>query len=91
MGFDEVHKMDITGDGVDDTVGVRRNEDGSVEYHVDVDDDGIADLKAVDVDGDGVIDHVLIDQDGDGIYDTAAVDINGDGQLDGSAEKSDEK
>lgn len=87
MGFEEVHKMDITGDGVDETVGVRRNEDGSVEYHVDVDDDGTADLLAVDKDGDGVIDHVLIDNDGDGKYDTAAVDINGDGELDAVAEK----
>lgn len=87
MGFDEVHKMDITGDGVDETVGVRRNEDGSVEYHVDVDDDGTADLLAVDKDGDGVIDHVLIDNDGDGKYDTAVVDVNGDGELDAVAEK----
>ncbi|GAA2298868.1 hypothetical protein GCM10009853_063870 [Glycomyces scopariae] len=87
MGFDEVHKMDITGDGTEDTVGVRRNEDGSVEYHVDVDDDGTADLLAVDTDGDGVIDQVLIDQDGDGKYDTAAVDLNGDGTIDAVAEK----
>ncbi|HEX2145425.1 MAG TPA: hypothetical protein VHG10_13050 [Glycomyces sp.] len=87
MGFDEVHKMDITGDGVDETVGVRRNEDGSVEYHVDVDGDGTADMKAVDVDGDGVIDHVLLDNDGDGKYDTAVVDANGDGDFDAVAEK----
>ncbi|WP_156925864.1 hypothetical protein [Glycomyces arizonensis] len=87
MGFDEVHKMDITGDGVDETVGVRRNADGSVEYHVDVDGDGTADMKAVDSDGDGVIDHVLLDHDGDGKYDAAAVDSDGDGTLDAVAEK----
>ncbi|SDD60367.1 hypothetical protein [Glycomyces harbinensis] len=87
MGFDEVHKMDITGDGSDDTVGVRRNEDGSVEYHVDVDGDGVADMKAVDTDGDGVIDTVLLDNDGDGKYDAAAVDLNGDGEADAVAEK----
>ncbi|WP_205324474.1 hypothetical protein [Glycomyces sp. YM15] len=87
MGFDEVHKMDITGDGVDETVGVRRNEDGSVEYHVDVDGDGTADMLAVDADGDGVIDHVLLDNDGDGKYDAAVVDANGDGQMDAVAEQ----
>ncbi|MCC3764239.1 hypothetical protein K3N28_14320 [Glycomyces sp. TRM65418] len=87
MGFEEVHKMDITGDGVDETVGVRRNEDGSVEYHVDVDGDGTADMLAVDKDGDGVIDHVLIDNDGDGKYDTAIVDVDGDGQVDGSTDQ----
>ncbi|MCH7229593.1 hypothetical protein L0U85_01760 [Glycomyces sp. L485] len=86
MGFDEVHKMDITGDGHEETVGVRRNEDGSVEYHVDIDDDGTADMKAVDSDGDGNIDHVLLDHDGDGKYDAAAVDSTGDGQLDTMAE-----
>jgi hypothetical protein len=87
MGFDEVHKMDITGDGVDETVGVRRNEDGSVEYHVDVDGDGTADMLAVDSDGDGVIDSVLLDNDGDGKYDAAVVDADGDGQMDALAEK----
>ncbi|RRR99733.1 hypothetical protein [Glycomyces terrestris] len=87
MGFDEVHQMDITGDGVDETVGVRRNEDGSVEYHVDVDGDGTADLLAVDKDGDGVIDHVLVDHDGDGKYDTVGVDADGDGEIDAIAEK----
>ncbi|WP_158299846.1 hypothetical protein [Glycomyces paridis] len=87
MGFEEVHRMDITGDGKDETVGVRRNEDGSVEYHVDLDDDGVADMLAVDKDGDGVIDHVLLDNDGDGKYDEAVVDLDGDGQLDAAAEK----
>lgn len=87
MGFDEVHKMDITGDGVDETVGVRRNADGSVEYHVDVDGDGTADMKAVDTDGDGVIDHVLLDNDGDGKYDAVVVDADGDGEMDAAAEK----
>jgi hypothetical protein len=87
MGFEEVHKMDITGDGVDETVGVRRNEDGSVEYHVDIDGDGTADMLAVDKDGDGVIDHVLLDHDGDGKYDAAVVDVDGDGEFDASAEK----
>ncbi|WP_100445149.1 hypothetical protein [Glycomyces xiaoerkulensis] len=87
MGFDEVHKMDITGNGHEETVGVRRNEDGSVEYHVDVDDDGVADMKAVDRDGDGVIDNVLLDQDGDGKFDSAAVDSSGDGELDTMVDK----
>ncbi|GAB3995763.1 hypothetical protein GCM10029992_13890 [Glycomyces albus] len=87
MGFDEVHKMDITGDGHDETVGVRRNEDGSVEYHVDIDDDGVADMKAVDSDGDGVIDNVLLDHNGDGTYDAAAVDSSGDGEIDTMVEK----
>ena len=87
MGFEEVHKMDITGDGVDETVGVRRNEDGSVEYHVDIDGDGTADMLAVDRDGDGVIDHVLVDHDGDGKYDAAVVDVDGDGERDAVAEK----
>ncbi|WP_199038150.1 hypothetical protein [Glycomyces salinus] len=87
MGFDEVHKMDITGDGHDETVGVRRNEDGSVEYHVDIDDDGVADMKAVDADGDGAIDNVLLDHNGDGKFDAAAVDSSGDGKLDTMVEK----
>ncbi|GAB3659147.1 hypothetical protein [Glycomyces tarimensis] len=87
MGFEEVHKMDITGDGHDETVGVRRNDDGSVEFHVDIDDDGVADMKAVDSDGDGNIDHVLLDHDGDGKYDAAATDSNGDGSLDTMTEK----
>ncbi len=84
MGFEEVHKIDVDGDGSDDTVGVRRNEDGSVEYHVDLDDDGVADILAVDRDGDGVIDHVLLDNDGDGKYDEAVVDVDGDGVGDAS-------
>jgi len=87
MGFEEVHQIDITGDGVEETVGVRRNDDGSVEYHVDTDGDGVADMLAVDKDGDGVVDSVLLDHDGDGKYDAAAVDLDGDGQLDAVAEK----
>jgi hypothetical protein len=89
MSFDEVHKMDITGDGNEETVGIRNNADGSTEYHVDVDGDGVADMKAVDVDGDGVIDHVLIDNTGDGKFDAVAADTSGDGQLDTLVEKDD--
>ncbi|CAA6804331.1 MAG: internalin, putative [uncultured Thiotrichaceae bacterium] len=75
-------------DGIPDSIDADKSNIGGLGYNlVDIDSDGVADIRDLDSDGDGssdlletqLVDSQTADTDGDGVLDNPTVDSNSDG------------
>ncbi|SNS69184.1 Peptidase_C39 like family protein [Geodermatophilus pulveris] len=85
-GIPDPTLMDMTGEGLDDSVGLDSDQNGIFEvFATDLNHDSMIEAVAIDQDQNGVPEVFMADQNRDGSLETTAVDPNQDGVLDSAS------